>query len=150
MSDSNVSLPAFLRSSRRRFLANMLGGAGSLLAFSRASWAHLLPLSGSDASPDALAAGFQSPPPESRIMMRWWWFGPDVNENELRHELEVMHAAGLGGVEVNAVYPLTLDDPARGLINLRYNGPEFLRCIHFAAETAKQLEIGRASCRERV
>lgn len=74
-------------------------------------------------------------------MMRWWWFGPDVNEHELRHELEVMHAAGLGGVEVNAVYPLTLDEPARGLVNLRYNGPEFLRCIHFAAETAKQLGL---------
>ena len=141
MSDSNASRPSLWFASRRRFLANVLGGAGSLLAFSRASWAHLLPRAGSNTSSDSLADGFQSPPPDSRILMRWWWFGPDVNDHELRHELEVMQAAGIGGVEVNAVYPLTLDDPARGLINLRYNGPEFLHRIHFAAATAKQLGL---------
>lgn len=141
MSDRNALLPSFWFSSRRRFLASLLGGAGSLLALSRASWARMLPLAGSNTSPGSLAEGFQAPPPESRILMRWWWFGPDVNEDELRHELEVMQAAGIGGVEVNAVYPLTLDDPARHWVNLRYNGPGFLRCIRFAAETAKQLGL---------
>jgi hypothetical protein len=39
-------------------------------------------------------------------MMRWWWFGPSVNQPELDRELTVMANAGLGGVEVAYVYPL--------------------------------------------
>ena len=43
---------------------------------------------------------FMHPPPEARPMMRWWWFGPDVDRAELDRELTAMSAAGLGGVEV--------------------------------------------------
>jgi pimeloyl-ACP methyl ester carboxylesterase len=31
--------------------------------------------------------------------MRWWWFGPFVEEGELARELEVMAAAAIGDVE---------------------------------------------------
>lgn len=44
--------------------------------------------------------------PNSRPMMRWWWFGPDVEDVELERELQAMHDAGIGGVEVAFVYPL--------------------------------------------
>ncbi len=40
-------------------------------------------------------------------MMRWWWFGPDVENAELDRELTAMAAGGLGGVEVAFVYPLS-------------------------------------------
>jgi len=45
------------------------------------------------------------------MMVRWWWFGPSVTKPELERELRSMKDAGIGGVEVQATYPLELDDP---------------------------------------
>lgn len=55
---------------------------------------------------EQLREGFLRPDPTSRPMMRWWWFGPDVESAELERELRVMRDAGIGGVEVAFVYPL--------------------------------------------
>ena len=65
-----------------------------------------------------LRLSFLHPPDDARIMMRWWWFGPDVAKPELDRELHAMKDAGIGGVEIQPVYPLQLDDvhaPARTL-----------------------------------
>ncbi|MFP5204817.1 MAG: glycosyl hydrolase, partial [Acidobacteriota bacterium] len=72
-------------------------------------------------------------------MMRWWWFGPAVVKPELENELAAMHAAGVGGVEIQPVYPLVLDDPAKGLRNLRYLSPEFLDDVSFANRAGRSL-----------
>jgi hypothetical protein len=56
---------------------------------------------------DKLRDGFADPPPDSRVMMRWWWFGPDVERSELDRELVAMAEAGFGGVEVSYVYPMS-------------------------------------------
>src|SRR5258708_39370375 len=53
-----------------------------------------------DAAVTALHEAFAHPPDDSRIMMRWWWFGPAVTKVELKRELEQMKAAGIGGVEI--------------------------------------------------
>jgi hypothetical protein len=70
-------------------------------------------------------------------MMRWWWFGPFVEEAELARELEAMAAAGIGGVEVAAVYPLSTSQAERdagGFLSQRH-----LSRLRFAAETAARL-----------
>jgi hypothetical protein len=85
--------------------------------------------------------GFENPPDNSRIMMRWWWFGPAVTKPELEREIKAMKAAGIGGFEVAPTYPMTLDDPARGIVNLPYLSPGFLDDLHFAAQTARQLGV---------
>ena len=72
-------------------------------------------------------------------MMRWWWFGPAVVKPELQKELETMHGVGIGGVEIQPVYPLMLDDPAKGIKNLSYMSPEFLDDVGFANRTARSL-----------
>jgi hypothetical protein len=72
-------------------------------------------------------------------MMRWWWFGPAVVQSELKKELATMHAAGIGGVEIQPVYPLALDDPARGIRILPYLSPEFLSDVSFANRIARSL-----------
>ena len=72
-------------------------------------------------------------------MMRWWWFGPAVTKPELEREIKAMKEAGIGGFEVQPVYPLTLDDPVDGIKNLPFLSPGFLGDLHFAAETARQL-----------
>src|SRR6266576_1847624 len=59
-----------------------------------------------------LRKSFENPPDDCRIMMRWWWFGPSVTKEELERELELMRAAGIGGVEVHTTYPLKLEDAA--------------------------------------
>jgi hypothetical protein len=74
-------------------------------------------------------------------MMRWWWFGPAVVKPELKKELETMRGAGIGGVEIQPVYPLMLDDPAKGIKNLRYLSPEFLDDLSFANRTARNLGL---------
>jgi hypothetical protein len=86
-----------------------------------------------------LRAGFAAPPPDGRVMMRWWWFGPFVEEAELARELEAMAAAGIGGVEVAAVYPLSTSDAEReagGFLSERH-----LSRLRFAAETAHRLGL---------
>ncbi|MDR3749906.1 MAG: glycosyl hydrolase [Terracidiphilus sp.] len=84
---------------------------------------------------------FDNPPDDARPMMRWWWFGPAVAKPELQKELETMRGAGIGGVEIQPVYPLMLDDEAKGIRNLPYLSPEFLDNINFANQTAHALAL---------
>lgn len=92
-------------------------------------------------SSDDLRSGFLDPPPDARPIMRWWWFGPAVTKPELKNELETMHDAGIGGVEIQPVYPLMLDDEATGIKNLQYLSPEFLDDVSFANKTARSLGL---------
>lgn len=87
----------------------------------------------------ALRQGFASPPMDARPMMRWWWFGPAVESGELARELRTMKAGGIGGVEIQPVYPLELDDPQRGFRNMKFLSPDFLKMVGFAADTAHEL-----------
>jgi hypothetical protein len=86
-----------------------------------------------------LRAEFAAPPNDARPMMRWWWFGPAAIKPELARELDVMHAAGIGGVEMAAEYPLALDDARQGILNLRYGSPAYLDMVRFASEHASAL-----------
>ncbi|HVT99863.1 MAG TPA: glycosyl hydrolase [Acidobacteriaceae bacterium] len=87
----------------------------------------------------SLRRGFAAPPMEARPMMRWWWFGPAVEPGELARELRTMKAGGIGGVEIQPVYPLQLDDPQKGFRNLKFLSPEFLKMVTFAANTGHEL-----------
>jgi hypothetical protein len=84
---------------------------------------------------------FLNPPPDARPMMRWWWFGPATEKPELQKELETMRGAGIGGVEIQPVYPLMLDDPSKGIRNYNYMSPEFLDDVSFANRTARSLGL---------
>jgi alpha-L-rhamnosidase len=94
--------------------------------------------------PDPLAelhASFAHPPDDSRIMIRWWWFGPAVTKPELQRELEQMKAAGIGGVEIATLYPLALDDPPTGFRNLPFLSDEHIDALRFAVEQARRLGL---------
>ncbi len=88
-----------------------------------------------------LRQGFINPPEDARPMMRWWWFGPAVTKPELQKELETMRGAGIGGVEIQPVYPLVLDDDSKGIRNLQYLSPEFLDDVSFVNRTARSLGL---------
>ena len=73
--------------------------------------------------------------------MRWWWFGPAVTKTELERELRAMKDAGIGGVELQPVYPMALDDQKTGFHNFPYLSDEFLDDVHFAADKARELDL---------
>ncbi|MFZ0337910.1 MAG: glycosyl hydrolase [Terracidiphilus sp.] len=89
----------------------------------------------------AIRSGFATPPMDARPMMRWWWFGPAVEKNELARELRTMKAGGIGGVEVQPVYALDLDDPQKGFRNLPFLSKDFLDMLSFTAQTAHDLNL---------
>jgi hypothetical protein len=97
-----------------------------------------------DAAANSLAAirsGFATPPMDARPMMRWWWFGPAVEKGELARELRTMKAGGIGGVEVQPVYALELDDPQKGFRNLPFLSKDFLDMVSFTAQTTHDLGL---------
>src|SRR5678816_3771544 len=67
-----------------------------------------------------LQRGFERPPDDARIMMRWWWFGPSVTKSELEREMRLMKEGEVGGFEIQPVYPRLPDNPAAGIRNLPY------------------------------
>ena len=89
----------------------------------------------------ALKEAFLHPPDDAKIMMRWWWFGAAVEKPELEREMRAMKAGGIGGFEVQPVYPLTLDDLAAGLVNHPYLSKEFLDALTFTGQKARELGL---------
>src|SRR6516164_4737875 len=102
-------------------------------------------LAGADAPrrPDRVAAlkeQFLRPPDDARIMMRWWWFGAAVTKAEIEREMRQMKESGIGGFEIQPVYPLELDRPG-GIHNLPFLSPEFLEALGFAGAKARELGL---------
>src|SRR5215813_12728711 len=90
---------------------------------------------------DDLHSSFLNPPDDSRIMMRWWWFGPAVTKPELEREMRLMKEGGIGGFEVQPVYPLVLDDQAAGIKTLPFLSDEFLDALRFTSQKARELGL---------
>ena len=81
-----------------------------------------------------LRSGFADPPVSAAPMLRWWWFGPSVDRDELTRELTAMADAGFGGVEVAYVYPL-------GPATTDFMSDAFLADLRFAADRAHELGL---------
>jgi len=94
---------------------------------------------------DALQHSFERPPDDARIMMRWWWFGPAVTKAELEREMRLMKDAGIGGFEVQPVYPVAMDDAVPrsdgGIKNLPFLSDGFLDALRFTSDKAHELGL---------
>ena len=115
--------------------------ARAILLCALALIAGLSALAQSGASLAELHHRFKDPPDSSRIMVRWWWFGPAAAKPELTRELEQMKAAGIGGVEIANLYPLELDNPSTGFHNTPFLSPEHLDDLRFAVREARRLGL---------
>ena len=82
-----------------------------------------------------LRATFPAPPAEARPMVRWWWFGGSITEQDIDDQLASMARAGLGGVEAAFVYPLDPEQPTT------FGSPRFLELVGYAAQRARELEL---------
>jgi hypothetical protein len=94
-----------------------------------------------DTDIEAVRRSFENSPDDARIMMRWWWFGPGVTKAEIERELRAMKSGGMGGAEVQPVYPMVLDDPETGFHNIRYLSDQFLDVLRFTSEKARELGL---------
>jgi hypothetical protein len=88
-----------------------------------------------------LQRSFEHPPDDSRIMMRWWWFGPAVTKPQLEREMRLMKEGGIGGFEVQPVYPVVLDDAAAGIQTLPFLSDEFIDALRFTSAKARELGL---------
>ena len=52
-----------------------------------------------------------------------------------------MKQGGIGGFEVQAVYPLSPDDPAKGIKNLPYLSDEFIDALRFVSTKSRELGL---------
>src|SRR6267378_1273951 len=88
-----------------------------------------------------LQSSFERPPYDARIMMRWWWFGPAATRPELEREMRVMKEGGIGGFEVQPVYPVALDDAATGIKNVPFLSDEFIEALRFVSIKGRELGL---------
>lgn len=129
----------YLRGEERPACANaFLLGLMAAVFFAPGS---ALPQSGATVAEQKIAQvhqEFATPPDDARVMMRWWWFGAGVTKPELQREILAMKAGGIGGFEIQPVYPLALDDKSTNFRNLPYLSDEFLDAVGFASKTAHE------------
>ncbi len=91
---------------RRDFLRTLSLAAGAAQPLARTLSASLLGIpqaEGAQAAAADVYALFQDPPARFRPMVRWWWNGDRVVAHEIERELDVLKAAGIGGVEINPI-----------------------------------------------
>jgi len=129
----------WLRPTRREFLTASTQTAALVLA-GRPLHASQTPSVGGGGL-DVLRGLLADPPHDAKPMTRWWWYGGAVTKVEITRELTFMRDAGLRGAEIQPVYPVELDDPSRGIRNLRYFSPEWFEAVRHAVLESRRLGL---------
>ena len=81
-----------------------------------------------------LYAIFRNPPSSAKPFVRWWWNGDKLTVEEILRELDVMHQAGIGGVEINPIAFPGGDD--MGIPSLTWLSPEWIEMVKVALKGA--------------
>lgn len=89
-----------------------------------------------DLKPD-LYQSFKTPSANARLFVRWWWNGDKLSEKEILRELDVMKAAGIGGVEINPIKFQPAPDP-KGHKEIEWLSEDWLSMVKIAVEGAKK------------
>jgi hypothetical protein len=93
---------------------------------------------------DSVRKLFQSTPKKYRPLVRWWWPGDYVSEEELRREVGVLDDAGFGGAEIQAFFQ-GLDAKAFSAAQMQrinsFATPSFFRHVRVAADEARKRGI---------
>lgn len=87
-----------------------------------------------------LYAAFQQPAPETRPFVRWWWNGGRVDAEEIVREIDLMHRAGIGGVEINTIaMEAALADPGvERHPAIPWLSPQWVELVRVATEACHQ------------
>jgi hypothetical protein len=103
--------------SRRRFFQTLLAATG--LANRRAG--------------AGIFDQFNNPPDSAKMVLYYWWFGPSQTEAQVFRELDAMRAAGIGGVFIFPVYPLSASED----VNYPYLSDKFLHVLDATVRHAR-------------
>ena len=90
---------------------------------------------------DLLWNALSEPPLDCRPKTRWWWYGGAVTRGEIARELESMRDAGIGGAEIQPVYPVAIDDPDRGILNIPFFSARWYDLLAFTVEQGNRLGL---------
>lgn len=122
---------------RRTFLSQSSILAAGAMMFSNMSWARQQSLF---QTPDKLLDLFKNPDNIYRPFVRWWWNGDKIEKPELLRELQLLKAAGIGGVEINPIkFPQRTDD--LGIKSLRWLSDEWIDALDYTLTEAKKLGL---------
>jgi hypothetical protein len=86
-------------------------------------------------STDALAAGFESPPPSARPHTWWHWMNGNVTKAGITADLEAMQRVGIGGAQL---FNASEGIPAGPV---KFNSPEWHEMFSFAVKEADRLGL---------
>ncbi len=89
---------------------------------------------------DSLFQLFTDPPIQYRPMVRWWWNGDRVVSSELLRELDVLKAAGIGGVEINPI-KFPQDAQAMNTRPLQWLSGEWIDVLEVVLKGAREREM---------
>lgn len=90
------------------------------------------------AEPDyeKIMSGFRTPPSTARPYVRWWWNGDKLDRQEVLRQLDVLNAAGIGGVEINPIrFPAPRDE--LNIPSLDWLSTEWCEMVAIAARGAR-------------
>ena len=86
-----------------------------------------------------VAQQFQNPAKDYRPMVRWWWPGNDVEDAELRREVDLLDEANFGGAEIQP-FTIGLDPKMPEAAQKRvddYLSPSFFAHVQTSIEEAR-------------
>ncbi len=92
------------------------------------------------AGDDELFTMFMHPKNFHRPFVRWWWNGDRVTKEEVLRELDIMKAAGIGGVEINPI-KWNENADAIGIKELQWGSAEWLDVVDAAVKGAKEKDM---------
>ena len=74
--------------------------------------------------------------------VRWWWNGDKVDTVELKRELQLLHEAGIGGVEINPIeFPAKRCD-SLGIVSLEWLSDKWIAALEVTLREARRLGMG--------
>ncbi|HMD54821.1 MAG TPA: glycosyl hydrolase, partial [Phycisphaerae bacterium] len=68
----------------------------------------------------------------------WWWHGSAVDQTNIAHELQRFHDAGLGGVQITAIYGVKGEEAHE----IPYLTPVWLAMMGYTVDEARRLGMG--------
>jgi len=86
---------------------------------------------------DPLYDAFVAPPAQARPFFRWWWNGDCVTKQEIERELDLMQAAGAGGIEINPI-AMPEDSTKTAARGLPWLSAEWNQMLKTAVDAAHQ------------
>lgn len=98
----------------------------------------LINYSCADNKKDRAEAGWPEITAQTRPWTRWWWHDSDVTPEGLTENMEILKAAGFGGLEITAIYGV------KGHENeaIEFQSDEWMKVFEYTLQEGKKLDLG--------